>query len=400
MLTDALALNHASEQLAESTRSVLLQRARLLDRMGQSESAAIAREEANEADEVGFFALYLSGVEAYRDSRFADAMTDLNRAILIMPDNYMSLFMRGNTNLKVNDLRAATYDFTRCEALQPDSIYSYFSRGLCFLELEEFGNAASDFGRVLELKPNLREGLINRALAWQGQNELKLAMNDLDVALTVSPNDIRILLQRSKLKRLLGDEQGALADRRAAIDGVPYDDVGWTARAMERLRADPQEAHDDLLHALRINPTSYSALRNISYVLSEYLDRTEEAIERLDEILRIRPTDTEIIASRGVLHARLKNVDQAHEDATAALQQRTDARTLIHVACIYSLTSLVRTDDADKAIELINRGMTIDPSWKSKIASDPDLEPLKKHQEYRDLLGSPSNARAASNLHD
>lgn len=268
----------------------------------------------------------------------------------------------------------------------------YFHRGLCRFELGQFDLARADFDEVLRRKPGLPAALVNRALAYQSMGQLEDALRDLTSALEGGLPETRIFFIRSRIRQQLGDQCGAQQDRREGLRRPPQDEKSWVARGVARLSEDPQAALEDFQQALRWNRRSRTALHNIAHVLSERMDRTEEAIGVLDQLLEIQPDDPAVFVARGVLQARLGCREDAIADAQHALRLPSSP-TLRHqiqyqAGCIHALTSRDHPSDAETAVALISQAIRYEPKWQSVAATDPDLDSLRANEQFRSLVSA------------
>src|SRR5262249_25533504 len=150
---------------------------------------------------------------------------------------------------------------------------------------------------------------------------IKLALADLDRALAEPDCPPRAYFIRSNAYQALGQAEAAARDRAEGLRRRPSDDLGWTARGFARHQeGDPLGALDDFEEALKCNPASLDALRNKAAVLSETLNRVEEAIRVFDRIIAMYPRADLAWNGRGILLARLGRRDEAIRDARKSLE--------------------------------------------------------------------------------
>jgi hypothetical protein len=90
--------------------------------------------------------------------------------------------------------------------------------------------------------------------------------------------------------------------------------------------------------------------------------------------------------SRGVLLARLGRRDEALRDAQIVLASDASTKELLQTACILSLTSRTKPDDAEVAVSLLDRAITQDPTWIKIAKTDSDLDPLRKRSDFEAVL--------------
>ncbi|MCA9150325.1 MAG: hypothetical protein KDA92_13535, partial [Planctomycetales bacterium] len=260
-------------------------------------------------------------------------------------------------------------------------------------ERQDDEGAERDCDAALALAPDEPALLLNRALARQRQRRFAESERDLDRVLASPRMIARAYFVRAAVRAQQGNNSGAANDRSAGFATLPTDFQSWLARGMAWLPADPQRAVADLARAREINPRSVAALRNLAYVNSEFLDDLPTAISQLDDALALRPEDADLLASRGVLHARNRQFDNARRDAREALRLDATAQTLLHSACVFALTGSEQPADLDRAASLVQRSLQQEPSWLPVVLKDADLRPLQDHADFRKAIQA---ARALS----
>jgi hypothetical protein len=62
--------------------------------------------------------------------------------------------------------------------------------------------------------------------------------------------------------------------------------------------------------------------------------------------------------------------------------------TVYQAACILALTSKTEPADCPEALRLVAEAVRKDGSWLAVARKDSDLDPLRDHPEFRDLLQS------------
>lgn len=164
--------------------------------------------------------------------------------------------------------------------------------------------------------------------------------------------------------------------------------AGFVARGLARLPGDTSGALADFDAALAIDPAYPHALQDKASVLSEYLGKTEPAVEVLDVALRHHPESVEALAGRGVLLARLGRREAALRDARAALKLDDRPLTLYQAACVYALTSKLEPADLGDALRLMSEATRKDGSWAAIARQDRDLDPIRGRPGFQELVGA------------
>ena len=230
--------------------------------------------------------------------------------------------------------------------------------------------------------------LLNRAIAYKAVANYEASLADLDAAIGQGFNSTRPLLIRSRVKKLLGDRKGASADMTSALAATPQDDLGWVSRGVAKMARKPEAALQDFQKALELNPRSHSARRNIAYVLSEKLDKTEEAIACLDKLVADYPLDDGSFGGRGVLLARVGRLDEAIEDAKTVVTLQGGAMSMLQAACIYAIASENRPKLRTNAVTLLGHSFRLQPDLAKLATGDMDLKQIHDDVAFKDLCAA------------
>jgi tetratricopeptide (TPR) repeat protein len=83
------------------------------------------------------------------------ALTDLDRAIELVPQNASASLQRGRLRTEAGDFEGALTDFERVLFLRPNDPEAFFHRGICLARKGLQGEAVADFERVLQLTNRL-----------------------------------------------------------------------------------------------------------------------------------------------------------------------------------------------------------------------------------------------------
>lgn len=387
-LERALTLNEQASSLAGSQerRALLLQRAWLFRLTGQETQAEQSLQQAKRTPPMTARDLYLLAGERCSQGEMREALKLLEEATRREPSNAAAWAARGSCLASLKRHAEAIGCFTPCIALLPDFWRGYLWRGRSYLELGEFVLAESDFEEVLTARPQFTPALIFRALARRGRKDYSGAETDLTTALQKGDGTelTRLYFLRASVRQLAGNPQGAQEDLQAGLRRSPRDELSFVTRGYAQMTTDPKAALADFDQALALNPISLEALQNKAHVLSE-LGRTVEAIETLDRLVTRYPDFVEARIGRGVLHARLGQRKRALEDASESLLRDSRGLILYQAGCIYALTSRQEPNDRQEAYRLVERALRAG-FGAEHLRTDPDLSPLRDHQEYQRLV--------------
>ncbi len=241
------------------------------------------------------------------------------------------------------------------------------------------------------------ETRINIALAEHGLKQYAEALRDFDLAIASGINQPRLYLMRSEVRTRLGDAEGARRDHEEGVRREPVDARGWIARSVARTTdRDYTGALADLDRALAIDPTSWNALINKASLLSEHLNRSDDAVAQLDLAVKTYPEDASLRASRGVLLARLGRRNAALNDADHALELTPSPKIQWQVASAYALTSKTNPEDQLLALQYLAAALRRKPQIVEDVVKDADLNALVGNPSYDRLIDGARSARHAS----
>jgi tetratricopeptide (TPR) repeat protein len=311
------------------------------------------------------------------------------------PKNAWAWFCQGVCHQELGQDAEAVACYNACLALYPDSYEFHYNRGLVYQRQKRLVMAAYDFDEAIRLRPDRPEHHIARGVLHAERGEHKEAVAEFTTALDQGAAQTRVYFLRARSLDQLGDAKGATRDREEGFRRTPTDEISWTARGMARLAKDPKGALADFDEALKLNPRYFAALQNKAHVLSERLDRNDDALLVLDREVELYPDFMPGLLGRGVVRARLGKRAEALEDAKAALDRDRGPGTFYQVANIYALTSLLAPEDRETA--LINLSKALRNGYGADIVdTDSDFDAIRALPEFKQIVEAAKQLRAAA----
>jgi eukaryotic-like serine/threonine-protein kinase len=142
----------------------------------------------------------------------------------------------------------------------------------------------------------------------------------------------------------------------------------------------------DYDRALALNPRSRDALQDKAHVLSEILNDQTAALEVMDRLVAFYPDYVPARAGRGVTLARLNRLDDALRDADFCLMHDDTALGRYQIGCLFAVAARHDPKHAEKALSLLAESLRLGMNRLEMFATDSDLDPLRKDQEFQRLL--------------
>ncbi len=93
------------------------------------------------------------GIARLAAERYHDALTDMNEALELDPDNWRGYFYRGTAHRMMDQYEQAERDFSTCLEHDPYQVECLFQRARLYAQLEQFDRAKLDAERAMELAP-------------------------------------------------------------------------------------------------------------------------------------------------------------------------------------------------------------------------------------------------------
>src|SRR5579872_6730502 len=128
----------------------------------------------------------------YLKDEYDQAITDLDEAIRLDPDQSTAFLNRGSAWLRKLDFDRAIADYSEAIWLDPNAARAYFNRAIARGRKNEIDLAIADYFEAIRLDPTDAKALINRGLAWQKKNEVDLAIADYTEALRLDRKSTRL----------------------------------------------------------------------------------------------------------------------------------------------------------------------------------------------------------------
>ena len=126
--------------------------------------------------------------------------------------------------------------------------------------------------------------------------------------------------------------------------------------------------------ALENVPSSYLFLNNMAWTLCEGLQRYDEALERIDDVIRRQGRASQFLDTRGVILARLGRFDEAIADLEQSVAWRPVGDAYFHLARTYRQAN--KPEDYRRCRDLARKAKldisTLDPTDRADVSSVMD----------------------------
>jgi tetratricopeptide (TPR) repeat protein len=128
---------------------------------------------------------------------FEEAKANLDRILLIQPDNIKTRLSRAYVNEKLKLFDLAIIDYSRCIYLDSNNYLNYQKRGMCQVNLKQYSKAISDFKLALSFNSEIKEIYYVMAVAKiLGNIETNTICSDLEMSLKLGYKEANEILQK------------------------------------------------------------------------------------------------------------------------------------------------------------------------------------------------------------
>jgi len=160
--------------------------------------------------------------EYYKFNQYLRALADIDNAIKFVPENdsdmrFQCHLLRGEIYQMLEKPAEALADFSDALKFDPTSFMALYQKANCEYELGQYAEAKNDFNRLRSNNRRSAEALTGLARIAVKENNLGLAAEYMDDAVSMMPADSDIYVRRSSVRRMIGNNSGAVDDLIMAI---------------------------------------------------------------------------------------------------------------------------------------------------------------------------------------
>jgi tetratricopeptide (TPR) repeat protein len=127
-------------------------------------------------------------ITSYRRGDFVQAISDLNEAIRLNPDDAQAYILRGNVRDDALDFKGALTDYDEAIRLDPTSGAPLDDRAILWRRKREIDKALADLDRAVGFNFADAKTYCDRGLIWYEKGSVDRAMADFTQAIKLDPN--------------------------------------------------------------------------------------------------------------------------------------------------------------------------------------------------------------------
>lgn len=297
--------------------------------------------------------------EYYNVSQYLRALSDINEAIKYTPDTDTDLLfqeytLRANIYLMSNQPGDALADLSQACTLDPTSLTSLYLKANTEYEMGKYADAKADFAKLQRNDMRNLEALFGLARIAVKENNLGLANEYVDRAVSYEPSNSVAYLQRANVRKLMGNNTGAVDDLIVAIS-IDKDNSVPLSRLVALSNEDYNAVITGLTSAIKQAPavgmfpymraviamSHYrykAAIDDFNYLIDENiynyhgiyasmaqcylaLGKYQEALTEINQALSMTTDNGEYYITRARIRRAMGDNERALESATTALDK-------------------------------------------------------------------------------
>ncbi len=150
-----------------------------------------------------------AGLLATATKDYEKALSDMNEAIRLQPQESQYYVIRAQVNYNLDNLNGALDDYSYAIDFDHHNTIAYYNRGILRAEINDVNRAIEDFTAVLKLSPADYRTLYNRAILYKNIHDYKNALSDISKVIEVMPDFPVAHFLRYEIYRDMGQERKA-----------------------------------------------------------------------------------------------------------------------------------------------------------------------------------------------
>jgi len=293
----------------------------------------------------------------------------------------------GEQFLENGMLNAALEELDKAIMLDPNECKTYQVKAIVLLKLNDSLNAADNYRKAAALKCNSEYNFLEAAKIFYQYRKSEIAEECIEQGLAIKPKNIDLLIYKTKLlfERESYGASYETADKAVSIKdlAIAYYYRGANARLLNKF----EQAESDLNKAITRDSRlteAYLELATLQNLNEEY----DEAIENTSVVLLLHdPMNTKALKLRSIAFHAKKNYEQAIADITKAISIEKNNYGLYMKRAKYNMDYALYSNAIDDYTLALNLNDTLRLAYKFRAKSYEQIGKNKEAiEDYKRLL--------------
>ena len=260
------------------------------------------------------------------------ARSEYKKLVKLDPDNGPAVYSLALLSLEAGDLKDAETNFKRLLELDYQTVQSHYYLGAIAEERKDY-DQAFEWYRKVEQGDHWLEVQIRMARIEAETDKLDQARARLkNLRFTKPAQAQRLFLVEGELLAQQEKLDDAYQLYSQYLEAHPEDYDVLYARSLIAERLDLLDAAEqDLKNIIQHEPENARALNALGYTLADRTTRYQEALQYIEQAIKLTPDDPAVIDSMGWVQFKLGNLEKAREYLQKAYDQTSDAEIAAHL---------------------------------------------------------------------
>jgi tetratricopeptide (TPR) repeat protein len=253
-----------------------------------------------------------------RNKVWKDEITLWSDAVRKSPYKARPVNDLGFAYYKQSNFAQAIADYNKAITLKPDLADAYVGRGLSYADVGNFVQAIADYNKAIKIEPTFGQAYNNRGIFYLHQGKPDRAISDLTRAIDLYPLDAKAYYNRGLSYAKQGNVRQAIADYKKAIEiDNSYADAYYNLGLIYAHQGSFTEAVNDFNKTIEIDPDYADAYNNRGIVYG-IQGNFNQALSSFTQAIKINPDDADAYYNRGNVYYQQNNFIKAKLDYNKA----------------------------------------------------------------------------------
>jgi serine/threonine protein kinase/tetratricopeptide (TPR) repeat protein len=292
----------------------------------------------------------------FRTGSFPAAISTFKAVLEIDPENSDAYLGLGNTYDSLGYNAEAERALRHAIEIRPACWSCYNLLGAFLNKHSRYGEAAEAWRRVTELAPDNVWGYMNVGVSYFNKGQFEMAETYFRRGLEIAPDNPDLYSNVGTVSFFLGRFE---------------EDVQYTQKAIA-LRPQKYDYWGNLADAYRMIPTEAGRAS----------ETYRQAISLAEKELKINPSDSDVLSSLALYHARVGDLAQSRKYLDSALQASPNEVDILRTACLVHLEAGERPEALKWLAKAVHAGYP-----REQLTANPELASLRSKPEFARLVG-------------
>jgi tetratricopeptide (TPR) repeat protein len=305
--------------------------------------------------------IYLAGYAKLAETtgRYEAALSAVETALSIWPDEAQWHAWAGGLALKLDDMKASIAHWKEAFALQPECAQYAIELGQAFYADGDYILAEEMLGKAVESDPENASAWLSLAYAQRALDKIDKAASNALKSSELDATSVDGLVLASQISQEIGARENALDQARAALHRNPSDPRAIVNLSRILIKQGlPNESLQVIEQSLNEQVENRELLIEQAKLIYQ-MQGPAASVKLVDKLIETYPEDAEALALHATIQAEIGDLKIAERSAFRSLRIRPDQPGLA-----LTLGKLTRkAGQLDQAVHLLSQAISMHPDY-------------------------------------